>query len=338
LGPLLALAGVAVVTANPASRLDCFPKASFKDAPRRLSAIRRDMDAERESRAPAARAPGLTGVHSRAEHISLDELNLFYALRSKENGIMLDVGAHAGGSCLPLLKRGWQVHAFEPDPAMREWLAAKIYAHPGAIIDARAVSNVSRRTAPWYTSPESSGINSMLPFAGTHVKNGSVITVTLRDYCAERNITHIDLLKIDAEGYDLRVLQGFPFETLRPEHIICEFEDSKTCYLGSTLHDLGRLLLEKGYHVYMSEWYPIIRYGIRHDWRRLALYPAEPADPFAWGNLLAFAEKPDEKMLIAAIRRQQLAKRPSDPPEPDRKTVVAALLRARMQQNPPALQ
>jgi FkbM family methyltransferase len=331
LAPLLALAGVAVVNANPASRLDCFPKASFKDAPRRLSAIRRDMDAERESRAQAARAPGLTGVHSRAEHISLDELKLFYALRSKENGMMLDVGAHAGGSCLSFLKRGRQVHAFEPDPAMRAWLVARISAHPGAVIDARAVSDVSGQTVPWYISPESSGINSMLPFAGTHVKNGSVTTVALRDYCAERHITHIDLLKIDAQGYDLRVLQGFPFETLRPEHIICKFEDSKTCYLGSTLHDQGRLLLENGYHVYMSEWYPAIRYGIRHDWRRLAPYPAEPSDPFAWGNLLAFAEKPDEKMLIAAVRRQHLAKRPPDSPELDRKAVVAALLRARMQ-------
>src|SRR3546814_19620816 len=51
---------------------------------------------------------------------------------------------------------------------------------------------------------------------------------------------------------------------------------------------MARFLLEKGYRVLVSEWHPIIRYGVRHDWRRLVAYPCELSDEVAWGNILAF--------------------------------------------------
>ena len=31
---------------------------------------------------------------------------------------------------------------------------------------------------------------------------------TLDDFCRERSIPHLDFLKIDSQGYDLRILQG----------------------------------------------------------------------------------------------------------------------------------
>jgi hypothetical protein len=129
-----------------------------------------------------------------------------------------------------------------------------------------------------------------------------VNTVTLRDYCAEQGIVDLDFLKIDAEGFDYMVLQGFPFDRIRPGWILCEFEDRKTVPLGNTLRDMGRLLLKTGYHVFMSEWHPVIRYGIPHQWRRFVRYPSEPATSFAWGNLLAFAGEPDDERLRAAVR------------------------------------
>src|SRR3546814_14166191 len=65
---------------------------------------------------------------------------------------------------------------------------------------------------------------------------------------------------------------------------LCEFEDVKTVPLGYTYHDMAGFPLEQGYRVYVSEWHPIVRYGIRHDWRRLVPYPCELSDPSAWGN------------------------------------------------------
>src|SRR3546814_17135175 len=76
---------------------------------------------------------------------------------------------------------------------------------------------------------------------------------------------------------------------------------------------MARFLLEKGYRVLVSEWHPIIRYGVRHDWRRLVAYPCELSDEVAWGNILAFRDPVDESKLAAVIGklvriRQETAK------------------------------
>src|SRR3546814_10935540 len=84
------------------------------------------------------------------------------------------------------------------------------------------------------------------------------------------DIDGVDFLKVDTEGHDLFVLQGFPWERFRPAVIECEFEDAKTVPLGYTFHDMARFLLAKGYRVLVSEWHPIIRSGVRPDWRRSA--------------------------------------------------------------------
>ena len=55
--------------------------------------------------------------------------------------------------------------------------------------------------------------------------------------------------------------------------------DSKTVPLGYKFDDLARFLADKGYAVFVSEWHPIVRYGIRHDWNRLTRYPCKLADP-----------------------------------------------------------
>src|SRR3546814_10509945 len=57
----------------------------------------------------------------------------------------------------------------------------------------------------------------------------------------------------------------------------------------------------QGYLGYCLELLPIVREGIRHDWRRLVPYPCELSDPCAWGNLLAFRDPIDESVLAGAI-------------------------------------
>src|SRR3546814_14933106 len=64
---------------------------------------------------------------------------------------------------------------------------------------------------------------------------------------------------------------------------------------------MAGFLLEQVSRVYVSEWHPIVRYGIRHDWRRLVPYPCELSDPSARGNLLAFRDPIDESVLAGAI-------------------------------------
>jgi hypothetical protein len=37
----------------------------------------------------------------------------------------------------------------------------------------------------------------------------------------------------------------------------------------------------------MSEWYPIERYGVRHKWRKLTIFPSILENENGWGNFIA---------------------------------------------------
>ena len=240
----------------------------------------------------------LAGEFSREENRSLDEGRLVAALLAGRGpGLMVDVGAHHGGSARPFLEAGWTVHAFEPDPDNRAVLE-RLHGHrPNLVIDPRAVGDKALDAAPFYASEESSGISGLTAFTPGHERRGEVAVVTLSGVLAERGVERVDYLKIDTEGYDLFVLRGFAWERYGPEAVLCEFDDAKTLPLGYGFHDLCGFLMDRGYHVLASEWHPIVRYGIPHQFKRLAAYPSELTDAKAWGNVLAFREPPDMDRL-----------------------------------------
>ncbi|MCB0069545.1 MAG: DUF115 domain-containing protein, partial [Caldilineaceae bacterium] len=62
---------------------------------------------------------------------------------------------------------------------------------------------------------------------------------------------------------------------------------------------------------FVSEWWPIIRYGISHDWRRLFRFPGKLAEDDAWGNFIAFKNPPDEAALQAFAKSAVDAKGPA---------------------------
>lgn len=253
-------------------------------------------------------ANALLGPFSRDDHAHWDETmgvaNLFSGTLTGTT--MIDVGGHHGSALMPFLNQGWRVFAFEPDEKNRAKLLINLANHPDKAlvsIDTRCVSNKSQKGLSFYSSEQSTGISGLSAFHTTHVETQRVDTVSLTEFFEGKFLPPVDFLKIDTEGHDLFVLQGFPWDRDRPKVIECEFEDSKTRSLGYTYHDLAGFLLDKGYLVYVSEWHPIIRYGIRHDWHRLTAYPCQLADESSWGNLLAFRDPIGETALLAAIRK-----------------------------------
>jgi hypothetical protein len=93
-------------------------------------------------------------------------------------------------------------------------------------------------------------------------------------------------------------LRGYPWDRSKPRVIVCEFEDAKTRPLGYDYHDLAGFLVARGYRLIVSEWRPIVRYGVQHRWRRFAEYPCELTESAAWGNLIAVT---DETMYQAGL-------------------------------------
>jgi len=247
----------------------------------------------------------VVGPFKRNDHAHIDESALIAALLvdQTKTGVMIDVGAMHGSALSPFCRLGWRVFAFEPDPTNRKELKRRFGHNPNLTIDGRAVADRIAENMPFYSSAESPGISSLQPFHKSHEETCTVSITTIADFIREKDLHHVDYLKIDAESYDLLILKGVPWDNIKPNVIMCEFEDSKTRPLGYTMHDMARYLTERGYTVLVSEWHPVIRYGIKHDWHRLIPYPCELDDPNAFGNLIAFRDQPDIQKIATIARR-----------------------------------
>jgi FkbM family methyltransferase len=243
-------------------------------------------------------------LHSQLRASNLDESKIAYQVlvHQHKHGVMIDVGAHYGGSLEPFANAGWQVFAFEPDTSNLRILRQGFGKYDNVVIDSRCVSNVVKSNVPFYSSEVSSGISGLSAFHSSHIQTREVDTVTLDVFCRDHQITIVDYLKIDTEGFDYFVLQGVPWEMLRPRLILCEFENTKTVPLGYSFHDMARFLQSCGYAVLVSEWFPVQQYGGIHSWRRFAKYPAELEDQDACGNLFACSDLALFEQLLAECR------------------------------------
>jgi len=223
-----------------------------------------------------------------------EEINIIYqffngiATKSKT---MIDVGSHQGGSLANFAFDEWKVFAFEPDDNNREILIERYGKFPLVSIDQRAVSDKNEKNIQFYSSDVSTGISGLSHFHPSHKKSQRVETITLRAFIESSDITSVDFLKIDTEGFDLMVLKGVPWESFQPSVILCEFEDKKTVPLGYTFHDLAKYLTHRGYHLLISEWYPVVEYGRTHTWRCFLTYPCDLIDKDAYGNIIAIKDR-----------------------------------------------
>jgi FkbM family methyltransferase len=248
-------------------------------------------------------------IARRFRHPGFDEIGLIHeTLRSYRPGVMVDVGAHHGGSLMPFAGDGWRVYAIEPDPRNRAILCRRVGRKANVLVDDRAISEHDGERVPLFTSPVSTGISALAPFHPTHQATDSVETIRLDTLLAA--VDHVTFLKTDTEGWDLPVLRTFPWDRLHPLAVMCEFEDRKTIPLGYDYHDLAGYLSGLGYAVFTSEWYPVVEYGKRHKWRSLRRYPVQLDDVDAWGNLLAISPELADSIALAVTRLKQ---RPSSP-------------------------
>ncbi|MDH5719780.1 MAG: FkbM family methyltransferase [Spirochaetia bacterium] len=237
----------------------------------------------------------------------IDEVNVIAEHLSKKDikkGFMLDVGAHRGAAMGPFAVNDWNVICFEPDRKNRKYLLKSASRFNDKVkVENFAVSNKDNEVLPFYTSEESTGISSLNDFHSSHRESYQVKTVTLKTYLQKNNITKVDFLKIDTEGFDLFVLKGFPFEKIKPSYILCEFENYKTKRLGYTTVDLIKFLHDHGYSIIISEWEPVVRYGIKHKWKYFIDSEKAPDNDRAWGNIIAVLNKNDYKELSDDLRK-----------------------------------
>lgn len=217
---------------------------------------------------------------------------------SKKHGTMIDVGACHGSSFLPFIFNNWDVYAFEPDLNNFKYLTnylTKWNLTNRVVLSNNAVSD-QKGELSFYKSKDSIGISSLNNFHHNHEFSHKVKTTTLNKVIEKHQISQVDFLKIDTEGFDYFVLKGLNFKNISPTFILCEFEDLKTQNQGYSFKDLISFLESKGYRVVISLWHPIVKYGGNHKWDKFTTR-IEDVKKESWGNLLAVEEKNFSSLL-----------------------------------------
>jgi len=128
--------------------------------------------------------------------------------------VILDVGANAGIYSLATLSAqpDATVHAFEPTPEIAERLRSiatlnrleRLYVHEAAVLNCSGQATLKRFRGEL-------GNNEGMNFVSADtadMESERVRSVALDEFCEQKSIEQIDLLKIDVQGQEHLVLQG----------------------------------------------------------------------------------------------------------------------------------
>lgn len=177
--------------------------------------------------------------------------------------VVFDVGAHIGDftDYVLSLGRDVEVHCFEPVPSTFERLRQRFAHHPKRTQVFLNNVGLSDRpeTATMKIYGEYAGSNSLYErrsALATHpsfasFREQNVQLTTLDAYLTETTVDHIDMLKIDVEGHELKVLQGASAALSSGRIHGIQFEYGG-CFMdsGATLEEAYELLSQHGYKIF----------------------------------------------------------------------------------------
>lgn len=125
---------------------------------------------------------------------------------------IFDVGANVGDWTHAATETAPQaiIHSFELAPSTAAMLAERFRNNDRVLVNAFGLSDHDGTVE--FREFEDNTLNSLIVDNSIHLSTSTVGQASVRrgdDYCSERGITKIDLLKVDAEGADSIVLAGF---------------------------------------------------------------------------------------------------------------------------------
>lgn len=199
--------------------------------------------------------------------------------------VAIDIGAHHGIFTLLAAKRvgkSGRVIAFEPSPRELKALLfhVKINRLSNVSIEPFAVANSEGKEDFFVCMQKSTGCNSLrAPQFGERLVKIPVSVKTLDGFARGTGLENVDMVKIDAEGAELEILQGasFFFQRNRPI-VLCEIAEKRTRIWGYHASQLLDPLLAYGY-----KWFEPTREG--------RLRPLISAGEIIEGNFIAVAQE-----------------------------------------------
>jgi len=161
------------------------------------------------------------------KHYEWSTVSLWSRLLNKATTVF-DVGANIGLYTLMAAARlhgRGEVHSFEPNPTVFRWLLRNT--HRNGFTNAHLISVAAcdfDGEANFYLPQNGAWTNgSMIEGFTEQLQTLSIEARRLDTYCSKAGVRRIDLIKIDAEGAELRVLKGMGslLQEWKPD-IICE--------------------------------------------------------------------------------------------------------------------
>ena len=240
------------------------------------------------------------GIHHALENkINDNELSGEYWVLRKltelQLKIVFDVGANVGNWTKELKKNspGSQVYLFEPVPETFEKLLENLSKLEGVYPNQLALSD-SEGMLEFYYYPSQSYFSSVYPSSFGKESKIKLIPSTAGDnFCQKNQLSQIDLIKIDVEGFEGKVLAGFKDMIKNQKIRAIQFEygpqaiDSKFL-----LRDFYDFFKENGYRV--GKIYP--------SWIDWSTY-SSGKENFILSNFLAIQDS--EKSLIELLKNEK---------------------------------
>jgi FkbM family methyltransferase len=221
------------------------------------------------------------------------ELRVLRSIR-EEHPLIFDVGAHSGHyaeAVIACLGPSCRLHCFEPAPEPFEKLRKRLAKYDNVRLNNFALGDKEETKTLCGATPMDSGAF-ILDSAGLnsedHCRGVPVRVQRLDRYCADNCIHEIALLKLDVEGYELRVLQG-ALDLLEQQRIrLIQFEFGSPAVIARTyLADFCSLL---------APWYQI-NHIVKDGWVPLEYSVVE--EVFVTSNYLAIARGREDSIGVS---------------------------------------
>ena len=181
------------------------------------------------------------------------QIHACYALLSgcQNRPVVVDVGAHHGVYAIILgklvQKMKGKVIAVEPNPRAFDILCTNI--EKNGLLDTvccekKAILNTEGNV---FLSDSNSQSHVVLEKGQNSV---SVESMTLMKLTKQHSIDSIDLLIVDVEGAELRVLESIEWNNLRIDRIFCEFHPYQWSAFGYGASDVQKFLVDHGFRCF----------------------------------------------------------------------------------------
>jgi FkbM family methyltransferase len=172
--------------------------------------------------------------------------------RQNRLAVCFDVGANRGDWTAVALAENpkAKVHCFEVSPPTFRKLSHRFSNDPQIVINPCGLSNQAGEIVVKHCL-DSDGLSSMIEVVcSQNIETIAATVIRGVDYCVEHGITKIDFLKIDVEGAENLVLEGFS-EFLTPQAVpVIQFE-------YGMVNIASKFLLRDFYHFFETRGYKV---------------------------------------------------------------------------------